>query len=519
MSIKASVFSAPTNVMALGHPFAGPAYADSDGVPIGIDVNTREVVCVDFWMLRMMHIINTKFGIVFGDVGFGKSTLLKILAFRSMVLSAGYSWMRTLINDYKPEADESEYGRFSDAVGSTVFKMAEMQFNPFEARLFNMNNGMTHELAMLDMARVFAEFSSGEALQGFEATALQVALSVMLDTPETLWEPALLFKIAGSLTDNQVDTFYKGFDQKLKSKMEARLQNLVKIRVDNAAPRDTEGHRNRVDTLTERQLFEDLELQGALSLATAEDNYAVEDIKNAGVRVQTMGYNLLKGPVGTMIGTKHSLYDLYTQRAVTKDWRGLLPEVQRFARIIDNNFRINMIESNKADLLPHIELDDEKHKSMDDLTYARVNAFTSEIARGTHMVSLSASHRPDSIRKGAVGSELWKLGETIINNQGFAFLGHQQNRASILDELADRYRLGDFRNDLAHLPPYQFIASFGPMEPPRRIRVFVTPVEFEMIQTDSATEGILRRPDIMNADDLRRYAEENGVAFIGEKRQ
>lgn len=512
MSIKASVYSGPTNVMALGHPFGGPAFADSDGIPIGIDVNTREVVCVDFWQLRQMHIINTKFGIVFGDVGFGKSTLLKILAIRSMIMAAGFSQMRTLINDYKPEADESEYGRFSAVVKSTIFKMAEMSFNPFEARLFNAKDGRAYELGILDMARVIAEFSKKDALQGYQFTALRIALSVMLNVPEVLWEPPLLFKIVGSITAAQIDYYHKNLDQRLKKQLQDRLDNLVKTKVENALP-GQEGVSQ--ETSSEVLIAEDLRITQAMSLASAADNYYVEEIQRAGTEVQTMGYDLLQGPVGTMIGHKNSLYDLYTQRATTKDWRGLLPEVQRFARIIDNNFRITMIEGNRSDLLPHIELDDEKHKSMDDLTYARVNAFTSEIARGTHMVSLSASHRPDSIRKGAVGSELWKLGETIINNQGFAFLGHQQNVPGILNELGDRYRLGDFQKDLPYLPPYTFIATFGPMEPARKIRVFVTPQELEMIKTDSATDVIMDRPDIMSSEDLIRYARNNGVVYIG----
>jgi hypothetical protein len=512
MSIKASVYSGPTNVMALGHPFGGPAYADSDGIPIGIDVNTRELVCVDFWQLRKMHIINTKFGIVFGDVGFGKSTLLKILAIRTMILSAGFSQMRTLINDYKPEADESEYGRFSNVVKSTIFKMAEMKFNPFEARLFNSQNGRAYELGLLDMARVIAEFSKKGDLQGYQFTALRIALSVMLNMPEALWDPPLLFKIVGSLTTEQVNDYHKNLDERLKTQMQERLSNLVKTKLDNVESWDEEG---RKETTSEAMVAEDLKLTQAMSLASAADNYYVGQIQSAGSEVQTMGYDLLEGPVGAMIGHQNSLYDLYSQRATTKDWRGLLPEVQRFARIIDNNFRIAMIEGNRSDLLPFIELDDEKHKSMDDITYARVNAFTSEIARGTHMVSLSASHRPDSIRKGAVGSELWKLGETIINNQGFAFLGHQQNVPGILNELGDRYRLGDFQNDLPYLPQYTFIATFGPTEPVRKIRVFVTPLELEMIQTDSATDIVVARPDVMNQDDLRRYALANGVAYIG----
>ena len=520
MSIKASVFSGPTNIMALAHPFGGPAFSKSQGVPIGIDVNTREVVFVDFWQLRRMGIINTKFGICFGDVGFGKSTLLKILAIRSMVLSAGYFQMRSSINDYKPEANESEYGQFSRVVKSRIFKMAEMNFNPFEARLFNADSGLTYELGILDMGRVFAEFSKKDSLQGYQFTALRIALSVMLNVAEDLWEPALLFKIVGSLTAEQITYYHEHLDTKLETQMKERLANLTKIKQDNA-PKEVEGSQNA--TTTELSIADDLMKSKAMSLSTneivelanAKDNFYIRDIQKAGSEVQRMGYDLLNGPVGTMIGRKNSLYDLYTQRATTKDWRGLAPEVQKFARIIDNNFRITMIEGNRSDLLPHLELDDEKHKSMDDLTYARVNAFTSEIARGTHMVSLSASHRPSSIRKGGNGSELWNLGETIINNQGFAFLGHQQNVPGILTELGDRYRLGDFQQDLPFLPRYTFIATFGPTEPPRKIRVFVTPQELEMIQTDSATETILNRPNIMSHEDLELYAARNGVAYVG----
>lgn len=520
MSIKASVYSGPTNVMALGHPFDGPAFAESDGIPIGIDVNTREVVYVDFWMLKRMGIINTKFGIVFGDIGFGKSTLLKILAIRSMVMSAGFSQMRTSINDYKPEASESEYGAFSAVVKSKIFKMAEMKFNPFERRLFNTKDDRTYELGILDMARVIAEFSKTHVLEGYEFTALRIAIAVMMQTPEDLWEAPLLFKIVGSITDDQIKYYHNNIDTKLKNQMEVRLANLIKVNQESTLPDKKESW---VRTTTENNIAEDLRATNAMSLsseeiiglATSKDNFYVNEIQKAGSQVQRMGYDLLRGPVGTMIGRENSLYDLYTQRATTKDWRGLLPQVQRFARIIDNNFRISMIEGNRSDLLPHLELDDEKHKSMDDLQYARTNAFTGEIARGTHMVSLSASHRPSSIRKGAAGSELWNLGQTIINNQGYAFLGHQQNLPEILNELGDRYRLGDFQADLPFLPRYTFIASFGPSELPRKIRVFVTPLESKMIQTDSATDSILDRPNIMNADDLRRYAQNNGIVFIG----
>jgi hypothetical protein len=504
MPFKSSVFSGPTNVMALGHPFVTPYYHDSHGMPIGIDVYSREVVYVDFWALRAMGVIFTKYGIFFGDVGFGKSTALKIIAIRMMAMAAGFWTMRTSINDYKPESGHSEYGAFSAVARSKVISMASMSFNPFEARLFLSGDNRAHELGVLDVARSITEYSKDDKLSGEEFTALRIAFSVMIEYDESFWEPHLLYKIAGSITTKQIEVYFKEFDDKLLRQLEERIEKLTKLLAE-----DTSASKTALEKAEED--MRQLRAQGA-----ARDNFDVFAIQRAGVAIQTYGYNILRGPFGSMFGTSNSLYDLYSQRAVTKDWRNILPEAETLIRIIDNNVRMSSIENGRLDLIPHVELDDEKHKSMDDIGYARSNAYMTEIARSTHTVNLSASHRPESLRKGAFQSEQWRLGETVLNNMGFAFIGHQQNRPEILNELGDRYRLGVLKDELPYLPAYTFVVSFGPSEPPRVIRTFVTPNEMALIQTESATENINKRPDVMSAEDLRMYAEVNGYAFIGQ---
>lgn len=506
MKIKASVFSGPTNIMAMGHPFISPLHSDSFGVPIGIDVLSKEIVYVDFWTLRIMGVINTKFGILFGDIGYGKSTLLKLMAYRMMCQCAGYSRMHTTINDYKPEKSESEYGVFSRFNNSTVFRMSDMSFNPFESKLFYGEGKKVHELGILDLARDIAEFQKNDRLEGYEYTALRIALSVMLSIAEKDWSPRLLFKLCGSLTVDQIRDYYKGLDGKLKSQYEKRIE-LLKT--------DTSSRSNADDVSAYGMTVSDRHSMEYTSVAIGHDNIRENEIQSAGVAVQTYGYDVIEGPFGNMFGTSHSLYDLYTQRVVTKDWRGILPQAETLIRIIDNRVRVSAIENNRTDLLPHIELDDEKHKSMDNLIYARTNAFFSEIARGTHTVSFSASHRPDSIRKGDFQSEQWRLGETILNNQGFVFIGHQQNRKNIIDELRDRYRLGSIADQLPSLPKRTFVMVLGQSEQPRIIRTFVTEIEREMIQTDAATEAINDRPNMANVSQLQAYAEANGIAYIG----
>ncbi len=496
MAIKSSVMSTPTTVMAHGHPYATTAGNNVGGMPIFINLESKEPEPLDLWKLKDEGVIRTAFGTLIGDVGHGKSTCMKIIGVRSAMMSAGYDTLRMAVNDYKPEGKLSEYSALSAVTRSTVFTMGEMSVNPFDKHLFEVQGGSVYELGLLDMAQVISEFSKKESLDGAEDTALRVAVGVLLTVDELFRDPVTLQKILRSIGEDEIQAYFRNLDNTLKGQLAKRLGS---VQVGETRERLV----SQIATISERA-----------------DTYHVAAIARAGHRVADYLGRVVHGSYAHMFGNTHSLYDMYTQRVITKDWRGMRPDAERLMRLIDTTIKISAIENNRIDLLPHLELDDEKHKSMDDIVYARTNAFHSEIARSTHTANISSTHRLDSIRKGGVGSEQYRLGATIINNQGFVVLGRQKNDPVALKELQDRYRLTDhYRKMLPELPPYTFILVLGDTEAPKLVRTFVTPSELRMIGTDSATDRMVNRPDIRSEEDNRRFAEMNGYTYTAPQEE
>jgi hypothetical protein len=498
MAIRSSVLLGSTNLMAMGHPFAGPtdpihpvSHLPIGGVPIMIDIRTREVIVIDPWLLKDARVISSAFGIVLGPKGHGKSSFMKILANRLCLLTAGYDMMRIAINDYKPEGSASEYELFTKHMRSEVFKIASMKTNPFEARLFVADDDSLHELAILRVAEVLLEYENAAPLIGDNAEALRVGVSRMLGYDQLLWSPFLLFDCLREISDDDITNYNNDLKGRLRSQMARRLELVGDPEVTRSL---------------EPQMH---------SIVDGGGNLRYDDIKKAGVYLSTLLGNILHGSFGSMFGVEHSMYDMLTQRAVTNDWRGVPPAGETLLRIIRTQIKIAAIENNRLDLLPHIELDDEFHKSMGDLLLARSHSHFSEIARGTHTCNLSATHRFRSIRRGAVGSELYNLGSTVIDNLGFAIIGRHEASDPGLDEVCERYDLSrNDRNLLTMLPDYTFGIKLGPKERIRYGRVFALPSELGFLKTDAATDRMIDRPGILYPQQLLRFAEQNGIAYI-----
>lgn len=490
MAIKASVFSGPTNIMALGHPFVAPGYRTVPGIPVFIDVLSGELVEIDLWRMKDEGIIPALYGLILGEIGVGKSSCLKLLTWRQLMLSAGYQSMRVSINDYKPEGKSSEYAALSEACGSVVFQMGQMSINPFDEKLFLDSDGKVYELGIFNMAIILAEFAKNDTLDEDEHTALRIAFQSMLRYDSALWSPHVLEKKLRSISELEIRDYYDTLDMKLQRQMQRRLQ------------------------LVQGSTIKSIMADQVTMVMQARDNRNVVRLRAAGERVAKLYGIVLYGAFASMFGNKNSLYDLYTQRAVTKDWRNMTPQAETLMRIIDTTVRITAIENNRHDLLPHIEDDDEKHRSMSNLIYARNNAYNSEISRGSHLASISATHRLGSIRKGGVGSEQYNLGDVIINNQGWVAIGRQQNSPAILNELSERYRLTNANTRLLpRLPQKHFFLVLGETEPPRLVRTFATNTEMRFLKTNAATDRMVTRPDVLNVEDLQRFADENNVGF------
>lgn len=491
-AMKATSFSTPTHVMALTHPFITPAHRRAMGLPYVLDAYSRDWIGCDFWRMKNEGIINTKWGIFLGNVGHGKSAAMKLLILRLLMMSAGYGEMHAVINDYKSEGNDSEYGKLSEVTQSVVFRLASMQFNPFETRLYIDRNKELNILGILNMAELLAEFGKRDFLASDESVALSIAMYYMIEMPEETWEPGLVEKLTRSLTDDQIKDYYRKVDTSLRNRLFARA-DLLK---DN------------------RELYEET-MQKIRLYTNAADNFSPAEIQAAGSRVSFYLHTLLYGKTGSIFGSSHSLYELYTQRTSTRDWRNLTFDAETLLRTMDNIIRLTAIENDRQDLIPDLNADDEMHRPMENLVFAKSNAYLSEVARSTKTLYLSATHRLASIRKGGVGSDKYGYGETIINNLGFAMLGKQQKDAVALNELAERYRLTTAnKNGLTSLPPRFFVMVLGEKEPPRLVQTFATPSELQILPTNQMNDYMLDRPDPFNESDIKRFAEENGFDYI-----
>ena len=490
-SIRGAVHVGPTQIMALSQPFVSQSYPKVPGVPLGIDEQSKEIFCFDPWEYRLRGLANSAFGMVIADKGGGKSSLLKILTVLLMIFTAGDRQMRVLTNDYKPEGQGSEYGLLTKALRCERFAIADMSINPLEASLFR-KQGEIYELGVVHVLELIIEFLHGKELVGSNAIALRVALSHMVENYQSeVWSIHLFDRLLRSIDEQQIKDYFVGLDKKLYSQMEERVNRLKK------------GGQLRSDT-------EDR----IAHLSDYKTNYNVSDIQTSGLYLASLLEKVIYGKYGHMFGNNHSMYGMLTQRMVTLDWRGVDPEAERLMRTILTTIKTSAIENNNLDLLPHIELDDEKHKAMDDLVYAKSHSYFSEIARGTHTCNLSATHRLDSIRKGGVGSELYSLGETIINNLGFIFIGRQSGGDSVLSELRSRYNLTESETmRLPTMPDYTFLFKAGINAPARFVRIVAPTPVLPLLSTDSSTERMLDRVGLHDEARIADFAARNGLVF------
>jgi len=495
----------------MAHAFIGSATTSfGRGVAWGVNVRTQEVEYFNPWAMKEANVLDSMFGLFLGKIKHGKSMAMKVLAIRLMMMVAGFQTMRTVINDYKPESDGdddnggSEYGKFSQVTRSVVHRIAEMQVNPLEERMFASKGEKAYELGVISMAKSIIEYGKGSPLFGHEDTSLRIAVYVMLQHNPATWGLGLLAKLLRSLSLSQIAGYYQDLDDKLKFQLEARVETLQQLGSTND------------NNLAERSVLRNGVVTQIGQLISAKDNTDLNEIQSAGDRVASFLESILHGSFGRMLGDKHSLYEMSTQRVITKDWRGVGPKDETLMRIIDTSFMTSAIENHQLDLLPHLKIDDEQHKPMENLTYASGQAFFGEIARGLHMCSLSASHRLDSLRKGGVGSDLYGKGSTVINNMGWFAVGRQNNDPKQLKELQDRLGLTDVERDsLPHLQKRIFAVKYAEAEPIRFVQVIATPMELAMGKTEGAVERMMKQPDINNPDDIVRFAQQNNLQLAG----
>lgn len=499
--IRMRSHAGPTEHITLRHPLATQSTLFQYGVPIGLDVYSGEVVYFDpVWMKDQGIIDSMMFGF-FGVKGFGKSATLKMLAVRYAMWTAGFDQLRIAINDHKVLRQERkdgsteyemEYDSLAKVVGCERFIMSQQRVNPFDRRLTRTYS------QLLAMAQVLAGFSPHDTLTARKRRALRVAVLKMFRKNPYLWSPNMLLECVRTMDRQDVDDYHQHHRDLMVEEHKARMARLALLIEDK-------HELERIDAEFKVQLTRDITLDPVVTLNAKEDVFDLLD-------------DIFSGPDAELFGDSSNLYDMYGQRAVVRLWTGFATGGmgETIMRTLDSQLRIFAIENGLLNLLPHLELDDERHRSFENIVNARVSVFLSKIARSLEWINLSATHRPNDLLKGSVGSEHYKLGESLIDDFGGVMLARQRGKKAHLDELQERYRLTDKQRSLLPvLPKYTMYLKGGEEHHPTLVRLIALEHELKhVLKTDQSNERMLTRPGLSSIEAIEQYAKVNGVKLL-----
>lgn len=175
LPLKVKGHKATSAVLAAAYPFLAEAGLGGEGVLVGVDAFSRRSFVFDPWVLYDKGIITNPNLAVAGEIGAGKSALLKSLVTRSLCFGR---------RAYVPGDPKGEWTAITRAVGGTAIELGPgmpARINPLEAgtQPAHVDSGewvrevRGHRLTLLTS---LSESLIGRALRPVEHTALAAAL-------------------------------------------------------------------------------------------------------------------------------------------------------------------------------------------------------------------------------------------------------------------------------------------------------------------------------------------------------
>lgn len=387
-----------------------------------------------------------------------------------------------------------EYDTIARLMGCEPFVMSAMRVNPFDSRICKTYS------QLLAMATLLASFGGLDRLDVRTKRTLRVAVLRMFKRDPIFWTPAGLLDTVRTLCEQDVADYHDGSRSILIREYASKRRVLRRTLNKEDLAKADQDFRAMLDR--------EITLSSELTLAGKEHLFDLLD-------------DVFSGPDADLFGDSHGMFDMYAQRASVRQWTGFASGGigETIMRTLDAQLRSFAIENGQMELLAHLELDDERHRSISNIVNARASAYFSKIARSLPIVNLSATQRMSDLRKGDVGSEHYLLGESIIDDLGGVLLARQRGSKAALDEIQERYVLTNTqRAMLPRLPKYTMFLKPSEEYPASLMQVFATPTELPLLKTDQSNEQLLKRPGIAVLRNIERYAEINGVKLIGAGR-
>ncbi len=489
MPMRAQAFAGTPVTGALWQPFIAPAdlLAGFGGIPLGPELRTGRLMVFDPWMLQRQRIIHSTVIGIYGEKDGGKTTLMRTLARRLMVLQAGMRLgdpveIRARIHSRKPEGDaegkeESEYAALSNCLHSKVFSPASFG----SVNIFDPTMSMSYS-DIVETAVNFAELNADRTLVRFEPLALQIGVWKMLTAMPKLATRELLAEIVRRLDADDVNAYFNASNEEM-------LQSL-----SNA-------------------LFDDPELAVQLkSVMSKPDNINADDFSRDAGQVSAFLGQVVPGASSDLFRGTGSLSEMLSGAVVTIDWDGI--EGKSKMALESMLFKWQTL---RPEYRPHVNLQDEAGMALNSLMLARAQYNYVKKARAYETADISGTqYRSDVTHKGAPGSELRSLAEGIMLGTGLYMFTRQPEDDAVLNDLA---QLGISNRDLDFMTHLE-VGCFGIKVPQQPISFFglqLTPSDLLFNSGNAASERMTKRQNVWDNQAFIERAQRLGVTKIGEQ--
>lgn len=458
MGVRGRVLSGTPESAAMMQPWIAPAHPCEDGVPFGPDMRTGKLVTLDPVIWKRNQLVHSMTIGVYGEMNSGKSTLMKALALRLMILQGGLDNsgqpvdVKVRINDRKRVGGHPEYEELTKFLNHDTVDLARLQVNIFDPAM-NM-----HRWDILDTAINCYEFVSGQQASGYIPLAIQIAVHKMLrhygdlvclEVLENLLITLDLADVNEYFEDGQ-DVFLYQFDDVLKTRndLQQRLRNDLR-----------RGH-----------------------------NAPIADIQRDALYAAQQYGRILRGDYDNIFGGNGSIRELLSREALTLDWSNLNERTRILLESIINKWETAAANDYDTSIIPYLRISDEEHQGMKNLMYVRYMSEQIKVSRSVPTIRLSATqYVTDVTRVGEPDSEIRSKAKGIMNHTACHMIGRQPETKEIREDLET---LGISSLDLNKI--WQLEQGCVAIKLADRAPVFgqciLTPTEHKLVQTNVADE-------------------------------
>jgi hypothetical protein len=424
------------------------------GPPLGWNIDTGEVITIDPQRWKYHGHIAAPIALAFGKIGFGKTSLAKVLAMRLSTLKAGNGERpRVALDDTRRNDGELEYERLAKFMGGE--ETALRSLNMLDP-LMGMNRPQN-----LDMLIDVGAQIHGSKLDHYDTIALQVALNMTLDYyPKTATLEQLLAVLMAQRVDD-VETYVRRHQGSVLSQ-QAMLTDAPAAEWDMDLTARLKEGTLRINEQAHRQACHKL--------------------------LFTFQRLLSGGDMSGVFGGNDSLSGAMSQRVVAFDYSALPDNLISLVQSLIWRWKGAAQRDPNSPYKFHIEIHDENHKLWKDLQYAKAMSAYMKIIRTTSAFLILNSHRDGDYE--AIAGEQGLLANNALNEVDILFLGRQA--PPVAKSVGARFDLGaKMISRMPTLEVGEFIMVIGMGSPPIVVKTYLTPLEMQICETNQSNKRAL----------------------------